>query len=201
MTPTASREGESPAPSPRWRPAHVGRAASLRRRAIGASPSALLVPVPVAAPLVPPRADDLPPHVTVLYPFLPARQIDHRLPSAVAEALARIGPFDFELAEVGRFPPNVLYLAPEPAEPFVAMTQACVRRWPDHPPYGGMFAKVIPHLTLVEGPEPPGLADRAATALPLRARAEEVWLMSRSPRGRWRHRATIPLPGAPPEAR
>jgi len=96
------------------------------------------------------------------------------------------------LAAVRRFP-RVLYLAPEPAAPFVAMTEACARRWPEHPPYAGAFADVIPHLTLAEGPEPPGLAERAASMLPLRARAETAWLMTPRPGGGWKRRALIPL--------
>jgi hypothetical protein len=77
----------------------------------------------------------------------------------------------------------------------VALTEACAERWPDHPPYAGAFDEVIPHLSLVEGPEPPGLAERAAAQLPLRARAEEVWLMAPQRDGSWRECARVPLAG------
>jgi hypothetical protein len=134
--------------------------------------------------------------VTVLYPFVPARRAGPELTEALRETFAPLAPFDFVLTELRRFP-GVLYLAPEPAAPFVALTEACVARWPEHPPYAGAYAEVIPHLSLAEGDEPPGAADRATSALPLPARAEEVWLMAAGRDGRWRERARIRLTGRP----
>lgn len=158
-------------------------------------PTALLIPVP-GLPLDAHAAPGLPPHVTVLYPFVPARRAGPDVAEALRETLAPFAAFDFALTEVRRFP-GVLYLAPEPAAAFVALTEACVARWPEHPPYGGAFAEVIPHLSLVEGDEPPGLADRAAAQLPLDARAEEVWLMAPQRDGSWRECARVPLSGRP----
>ena len=48
----------------------------------------------------------------------------------------------------GSFPDGVLYLAPEPAEPFGALTEAFAAAWPEYPPYGGSFTDVVPHLTV-----------------------------------------------------
>jgi hypothetical protein len=137
--------------------------------------------------------------VTVLYPFVPARRIDDALLAALRDVLGGIPAFDFALAEVRRFP-GVVYLAPEPAAPFVAMTEACMRRWPDHPPYGGAFPDIVPHLTLAEGPEPPGLAERATSTLPITARAEEAWLMAPLPGGGWERRGAVALASAPGSA-
>jgi hypothetical protein len=161
------------------------------RTGVGAA-SAVVVPVPEAARVVPAGTLAMEPHVTVLYPFVPAARIDDALVDALREVLGGVPAFDFALAAVDRFP-GVLYLAPEPAAPFVAMTEACAGRWPEHPPYGGAFADVVPHLTLAEGPEPPGLADRAAAALPIRARAGAAWLMAPRPGGGWDRRAALPL--------
>jgi hypothetical protein len=154
--------------------------------------TAVILPVPEAGRVVPEWTLAMEPHVTVLYPFVPASAIDDALIGALREVLARVPAFDLALATVRRFP-GVLYLAPEPAAPFVAMTEACARRWPQHPPYEGAFPDVIPHLTLAEGPEPPGLAERAAGLLPIRARAEAAWLMAPSAGGGWERRAPLPL--------
>jgi 2'-5' RNA ligase len=153
------------------------------------------VPV-LGLPLDAHTAPGLPPHITVLYPFVPARRANAELTGRLHEALAGFAAFPFTLTEVRRFP-GVLYVAPEPAWPFVALTEACVARWPEHPPYGGAHAEVIPHLSLTEGDEPAGAAERAAAQLPLHARAEEVWLMAHDRGGHWRECARIPLSGSP----
>jgi 2'-5' RNA ligase superfamily len=155
--------------------------------------SALLVPVEGLG-LEPPADNGLPPHITVLFPFLPARRVDD---AALVDTLGAFPAFDFALTAIGRFP-GVLYLTPEPAAPFLALTEACVRRWPDHPPYRGAYAEVIPHLTLAEGAERPGLAAEVERRLPLHARAEEVWVMAPGGDGRWTRRAAVPLSGSPP---
>jgi len=153
------------------------------------------VPVPGAAVVRETRDRELPPHVTVLFPFIGARRVDDAVLGALADVLGVFERFEFALTEVCRFP-GVLYLAPEPAERFRSLTSACVQRWPQCPPYAGAHEKLVPHLTLAEGPEPPGLARRAAGLLPIHAVAEEVWLMTRGRTGRWDRRAVIEL-GSP----
>ena len=44
----------------------------------------------------------------------------------------------------------MLYLEPDPAHPFVDMIEAVAERFPEHPPFGGEFDTVVPHLTVVE---------------------------------------------------
>ena len=39
---------------------------------------------------------------------------------------------------------------PEPAEPFVELTEALVQNFPEYPPYGGAFSTVTPHLTVAD---------------------------------------------------
>lgn len=167
--------------------------------------SGLLVPVPAAEPLVhehrarwdPPAAFGVPAHVTVLYPFAPPDAVDETVLRDVADTLEACSPFGFTLAHVERFEDDVLYLAPEPADPFVALTDAIAARFPAYPPYAGRFAEVIPHLTVADtasGP-PASLAAELRAGLPVAARAAEVWLMEEARDGTWSTRAVFPLRG------
>jgi hypothetical protein len=160
------------------------------------SATTLILPVPSADGVLQESAREpgIPAHITLLYPFLAGRSIDGDTEAALASLLLEIPAFDFLLPEIGRFP-GVVYLAPDPAERFVALTEALVARWPEQQPYGGDYPEIIPHLTVGYGaPIPDGLAER----LPLTARAEEVWLMSRTA-GRWECRRSFPL-GSPIDA-
>jgi hypothetical protein len=160
------------------------------RRLLEGSATTLIVPVPSVDGLLAEssREAGLPAHITLLYPFLTARAIDRDTELALGSLLGKIPPFDFVLSELGRFP-GIVYLAPEPVAPFVALTRALVERWPDHQPYGGAFEDIVPHVTVAHGETvPAGLAER----LPLTARVEEVWLMSRAG-GRWVRRSAFPL--------
>jgi 2'-5' RNA ligase len=170
--------------------------------------SALVFLVPEAEALVgpfrerhdPAAAAGMPAHITLLYPFKPPDQIDAAVEGSLRQCFAPFARFPFVLAEVRRFeaPDAVLYLAPEPAEPFRALTLAICQRWPELPPYGGRHAEVIPHLTVAQVQDrqfdsiATRFAPKAAAMLPIRAMAAEVALMdTRS--GRWRIRTTFDL--------
>jgi 2'-5' RNA ligase superfamily len=45
---------------------------------------------------------------------------------------------------------DVLWLDPNPAEPFRRLTEAVGVEFPECPPYGGAFDEVVPHLTVAE---------------------------------------------------
>jgi hypothetical protein len=141
-------------------------------------------------------SNGVPAHVTILFPFIPADEIDDELPADVQAVFGRFLGFSFELREARRFP-GVLYLAPEPPEPFVALTEAVVAAYPAYTPYGGEFDSIVPHLTAAEGdPELLNEAERAILpSLPISAEAHEVVLLEEvEPNlARWRTRARIPL--------
>jgi 2'-5' RNA ligase superfamily protein/aminoglycoside-2''-adenylyltransferase len=163
---------------------------SVLRRLLDCSVTALIVPVRAVNGLVDRSARDagMPAHVTLIYPFLAGRAIDHDTELALASLIGETPGFDFTMAQTGRFP-GVVYLAPEPAAPFVELTEALARRWPECPPYGGAYEEIVPHLTVANADDPPaGLAKR----LPVDARADEVWLMVRIA-ARWVRRARFPL--------
>jgi 2'-5' RNA ligase len=141
--------------------------------------------VPEAAPLIQASADEqpgghsasLPPHITLLYPFVAETAVDAALLERLARILSAVPPIHFELHHVARFP-GVLYAAPEPPAPFGDLIRLLWREWPDHPPYGGAYDTIVPHLTLIEGrPEPRSLERRLAQLLPIRAEGTEIHLV------------------------
>jgi hypothetical protein len=92
----------------------------------------------------------VPAHITVLAPFMPPECITHAVLERVCTALGEVSAFSFDLVEVRRFP-DTAYLAPQPPEPFVALTKSLVRSFPAYPPFGGEFETIIPHLTVAHG--------------------------------------------------
>jgi hypothetical protein len=95
---------------------------------------------------------------------------------------------------LARFP-NVLYLQPEPSEPFRRLTAAVAEQWPETPPYGGVYAEVIPHLTVAHDVDEAAFfaVEREVTPhLPVRAWLEEAWLYSYDGE-RWRPRTRLPF--------
>lgn len=138
----------------------------------------------------------VPAHVTILFPFVPASEIDPGLLASLGALFAAYPIFGFELRETRRFP-GVLYLAPEPAEGFLELIAAAAAAYPDFPPYGGEFDTIVPHLTAAEGEA--AVLDRAAAdiepTLPIPAVAREVTLLEEvePALARWRSRARLPL--------
>jgi 2'-5' RNA ligase len=140
----------------------------------------------------------MPAHVTVLFPFVPSDRIAEA-EARVAELVAAAPPFDLVFASTARFP-HVLYLDPEPAHPFLALTEAIATEWPEHPPYEGVHETVVPHLTLAES-EDPALLDRIAAEveprLPIATRVREASLFVEEGEGHWREHSRLPLSGQP----
>lgn len=110
----------------------------------------------------------VPAHITLLFPFMAPEAIDSTVLQGIRDALAGACAFDFVLASAARFPATA-YLAPEPAGPFIDLTDRLVRRFPAYPPFGGEFATVIPHLTVAHGDA--ALAEAAHAGAGTRARS------------------------------
>jgi 2'-5' RNA ligase len=144
--------------------------------------TALVIVVPEAEPVIghlrkrydPAGAMGIPAHVTLLFPF--GDEAD-----GLEELFAGTAPFDFELARTARFTEDpVLYLAPEPAEPFVRLIEALASRYPDYPPYDGAHDTIVPHVT-VGWDVPEEVDDSLAPSLPVASRAARVtWLEERA---------------------
>jgi 2'-5' RNA ligase len=168
--------------------------------------SAVVVPVPEAEPRVgalraaldPSAALGVPAHVTIMFPFVPPARLDDGVLAALGEVLAAAPPFEIEFSKVAWFE-DVLWWAPEPAAPFVALTHAVASRFDLRPYEGAHGDDVVPHLTIGHGA--PIERMRAAEAEvaagpPVRATVRSARLMigSRDP-GSWTTVAELSLRG------
>jgi 2'-5' RNA ligase len=140
----------------------------------------------------------IPLHVTLLYPFVRPEELDEILPR-LADVVRAHSPFDYRLTALRTFPRTV-WLAPEPAEPFVRLTRAIEGAFPLTPHWGGAFEEVIPHVTLVDGLEEgavEGTLQRlralVAPLLPVRLVADEAVVLAEREDGRWTTTATLPI--------
>lgn len=139
--------------------------------------SAFIVQVPSAEPLV----EDLrvrfdaaaklgvPAHITVLVPFMAPAEITPAVLDRARHALSRVAAFSFTLDTVARFQ-TTAYFAPDPPEPFVALTGALVEAFPAFQPYGGEHQGVVPHLTVAHG----DASEAAAAAEELQRRLDTL---------------------------
>jgi len=167
--------------------------------------SALVVPVPEAEPLVkdfrarfdPAAPAGLPAHVTVLYPFIAPEALDEPILAALAAIFAGVTPFDFVLSTISQFP-DLVFLAPDPVERFSRLTAAIATRWPETPPYGGIYSDVTPHLTVAHTSH--GIEEIRKTlepALPIACTARQAWLMIMRA-GSWSVRRRFPFGATTP---
>ena len=161
--------------------------------------SALIVVVPEAEPLVgslrsrfdPSALVGMPAHITVLFPFMPVERLTADILGKLGTVIGGFVEFDFSLERIERFP-QTTYLAPEPPEPFAAITAALAREFPDYPPYGGRFSSSIPHLTVADRNEvfaevaARELADVRSQRGGVHAICRAVMLFEKSHDGRWR---------------
>ena len=164
--------------------------------------SALLIPVPQADSVVgkwrfeldPVAAAGVPAHVTLIVPWLPPDEIDDADLAELEDELAGFAAFDFKLTRVEWFGRRVLWVAPEPVEPFLELTNRLAARF-STPPWEDEFDEVVPHLTVAhatDGVELAPVASELSGLLPVSCRAEEVWAMVGGS-GRWdlRHRVRL----------
>jgi len=152
--------------------------------------SSLFITVPEAEPVVRRwRAEydrtapvGFPAHITLLYPFLPPNLITDRVTRDLAELFAGMPPFEFKLSGVCGFR-GLVWLAPEPAEPFVRLTRELCAAYPQLRPYGDGTRTVPPHLTVARSQDIGFLRDvtqELTNALPVTASAREIWLLAES---------------------
>src|SRR3954451_7792456 len=121
--------------------------------------TALIVSVPEADAVVGTFRDDLdvaaswgvPAHVTVLYPFVePVIARDPDVIAALRAVVGTVGRFACSFPRTAWFGDEVVWLAPDPAQPFRDLTAAVWTAFPDCPPYGGAHDDTVPHLPVGE---------------------------------------------------
>ena len=169
--------------------------------------TAIVVPVGAVEGVVSPwrqRLDPgavlgVPAHVTVVFPFAPAAVVDEMLIARLAAVFATVEAFDCTFGSCRWFGSDVLWLAPDPDQPFRDLTAAVLDAFPQYLPYGGAYDDVVPHLTVGESrlAEPHELHEAEADVtryLPLPARVVGGLLMAGSSEpGSWHPVAELPL--------
>ena len=177
----------------------------------GRRQSAIIIPVPDAEAVVkthrlahdPVAIAGVPAHITLVVPWLPPGELRAADLEKLSDMLAGTAAFEFRLTRARWFGDKVLWLEPEPAKPFVELTELLAREF-ETPPYDGEYGDVVPHLTVAhaaEGVDLGPVAEELERSLPLPCRADEVWVMAGD--GRWwtiRWRVALFVPGSLPRA-
>ena len=136
-------------------------------------------------------ARGLPPHVTILFPFVPVAAVDDRMHSDLAAYFGAFSPFEAKLARVGQFDRHV-WLAPEPHDRFVDLIDATHKRFPEYARHDLERGDPVPHLTIATV-EPRDSADRVAELarselaplLPFRFAVSDAALLEQGADGMW----------------
>lgn len=171
-----------------------------RRETVGESAIIVPVSVPVGVSRLrermdPSAAQGVPAHVTLIYPFMSPALLKDDVRRRIEAVVAAEPTFPFVLGTVRRWP-NVVWLEPEPDEPFRRLTQALAAAFPDFPPYEGAHAEVVPHLTVAQDVPDDyyAAAEHALPAyLPIREVAREAWLIGHTPDQPWHTLWRLPL--------
>jgi 2'-5' RNA ligase len=168
--------------------------------------SGLVVPMPELEATVGALRDEWDPlarlgarsHVTVLFPFAAPADVDDALLARVRRVVAGCRPHAVRFGSIAEFPDHVLYLEPDPAEPFQALTRALAAEFPEYPPYRGQFDDVIPHLTVAHDPAAPNarLRSELAALLPVTTTADRVELWIEGTDDHWTALAGFPMAGS-----
>ena len=152
--------------------------------------SLLMVPVPELDSVVRARLEKRSPehlpitpgdtvaHITLLGPFASREELTSGVLSELRWFFADVTPYRYELTRVSRFPGGTVYLTPDPSSPFRQLTHELARRFPEHPPYGGAFDDVVPHLSipLLPDEDVDDVERELAPRLPVAAQATEAAL-------------------------
>ncbi|WP_127500886.1 2'-5' RNA ligase family protein [Actinoplanes solisilvae] len=170
------------------------------------SQSALIVAVPEADPVVGRHRDRLdqaaawgvPAHITICYPFLAPELIDEQVLAGLRQAAATVPAFSYRLNAVNWFGERVVWLAPAPCDPLIALTVAVTARFPAVRPYDGQFDEIVPHLTVGHDKPVADLKTAAADIaehLPIAARITSMRLATGCPEPghTWSTLAEFPL--------
>jgi 2'-5' RNA ligase len=139
----------------------------------------------------------MPAHLTVLYPFVPPTDLNHNILSKLQTIATTVRPFEAEFDDFGWFADRVVWLAPPQSSQFGSLIREMMNAFPECPPYGGAFDKVVPHITIGESNEVDLLRaaeDAIRPQLPLKSMVTSLSLMEGSTAaGSWHVLKRVPL--------
>ncbi len=154
----------------------------------------LLIPVPESETIVgkwrkkydPSEIHGIPAHITLLFPFKNPQDINSVVIHQLKNLFIKVKKFSFTLSKINTFP-GVIFLEPEPKDPFISLTEEIARLFPENPPYEGKFDTINPHLTIGHkfnkqvdiNKVQEKIAHNIQQKLPIKAVAEEVCLMEK----------------------
>lgn len=143
----------------------------------------------------------IPAHITVLFPFVPALEVDAEISGALRALYAPVEPFAYDLASLESFP-GYAWLAPDPGEPFLDLIAITRDAFPDLPPYGERDIAPVPHCTVGAAEDPDRLTALVAelqvelgAMLPIRCHAEAVTLLAERADETWFERRAFAFTG------
>ena len=143
----------------------------------------------------------IPPHLTILFPFVPEPEIGDEILTALERLYALVPPFDYASSPSSRFPTR---RGSRPRPPGVPSSTSSPGRaaFPDRPPYGNPEHVPVPHCTIGADDDPASVEamvrEAALRARPGSRSAATRW---RSPSsasardGSWFERGAFPLEG------
>lgn len=142
----------------------------------------------------------VPPHVTVLVPWLRDPRPEHvqRLEDAVAD----IEPFDLTFSTAGQFANGTAWLRPEPFDQIRELVATVLAAFPECPPYGGQFPDPHPHLTIASSAQgTPAVVAEAQAALETEElpaiRLDDLSIWREGDDGIWQLTGAVALGGDP----
>ncbi len=140
-------------------------------------------------------ADRIPPHITVLVPWVrdPA---DPEVLARLAAAVEGVGPLEIAFPVAGAFPGGTVFLRPEPFDVLTELIRAVAAAFPDHPPYGGEYPDPHPHLTVSAAGGAPVLAEveaAVAAETPPTVRVDELTIWVAADGDAWRQTGRVAL--------
>jgi 2'-5' RNA ligase len=143
-----------------------------------------------------PLTELIPPHVTVLVPWVVEPKPDDV--RRLSEAVTSYEPFELSFPTAGQFPNGTAWLKPEPFDTVRSLLASVFEAFPECPPYGGEFPEPHPHLTISSanqgGPAVVAEATEALAAAPApTAMLTELGLWREGEDGVWRQFDAVPL--------
>lgn len=94
-------------------------------------------------------AKGVPPHITLLYPWVDASQINNHI-ERLKFTLKHISPFSIIFSSFNFFPNGTLFLQLADDKPIRNVMKAIRNAFPKILPYGGEFLDPAPHLTIAK---------------------------------------------------